>query len=72
MINAHITNTTSYPTALNNEERSSTYAINIVGDDIPPCRTPLVKVKTYDISASHLMHNSFLVYQNISILTTRV
>ena len=56
----------------NNEEKSSRYTANNNGDNIPSCRTPLEIVKYGHISAPHLMHTSYLVYQNISILTIRI
>ena len=51
----------------NNEERASMYTTNNDGYNIPPCHTPLEIVKCGDISASHLIHSSCLVYQCISI-----
>ena len=56
----------------NHEERSSMYTANNDVDNIPSCRTPLEIIKYGDISALHLIHSSFLVYQNISILTIRI
>ena len=42
MVNAYIADMTSNPASLSNEETSSMYIANKDGDNIPPCRTPLL------------------------------
>ena len=43
--NAYITDMTSHPAGLSNEERSSIYIANKDKDNIPPCRNSLLLLR---------------------------